>query len=101
MNYIPLAKAIQDLRSELSQAMREGEGESLRFRPESIELELGIEATCEAGGEVKAKFWVVEAGVEGKGSRSTTHKLTLKLHPVDSRGEDVLIRDKVSQRPGG
>ncbi len=97
---IPLAEAIRALRGELVAAVREAEGEEVRFALGPVELELQLEVSKEAGGEAGIAFWVVT--IAGKGSRTeaTTHTVKLTLTPVGPSGEaDLVVRDEVGARP--
>jgi hypothetical protein len=57
---VELAQVIGQLRRELSVAMREGEGEDLRFELGPVELELTVGVSKEAGPNAKVRFWVIE-----------------------------------------
>lgn len=94
MSEIGLADAIRELRRELTCAIAEGEGESLRFKPGPIQLELQLEIGREGGGNADIKWFVVSAGVEGKVTRASTHTVKLTLEPV-ADGADV----KIGRRP--
>ncbi len=63
---VELAQVISQLRQELSAAMREGEGEDLRFELGPVELELTVAVSKEAGPNAKVRFWVVELGADAK-----------------------------------
>jgi hypothetical protein len=91
---IPLAKAIQDLRQELLNAVHEGRGKELRFKLKPIELELNIAMSYKAEGNVGVKFWVIDLEGKGGGERATSHKLKLVLQPVDSSGGEYQVRDR-------
>jgi hypothetical protein len=86
MSKIGLADAIRELRQELTRAIAEGEGESLRFKPGPIELELQLEIMGEGGGNVGIKWFVVSASGEGKISRASTHTVKLTLEPLAADG---------------
>lgn len=81
----PLAQAIQELRSELAQAIELGKDQDLKFDVGNIELELGLVATQEGGGGGKISFSLFglasEANLEGKLAREVTHRLKLSLTP--------------------
>jgi hypothetical protein len=96
---IPLAKAIQDLRNELLQAVAEGEGKELRFKLDPVELELSLGMTYKGGANAGVKFWVLDLGAKGDLERATTHKLKLKLNPVDKNGNQFMVRDTVEKMP--
>jgi hypothetical protein len=78
---IELAELIAQLRAELTAAMAEGAGEHLRFELGPVELELAVQVDKEAKSGGKVRFWVVDAGAEGKLGSSTTQKIKLTLHP--------------------
>ncbi|MGH3809271.1 MAG: trypco2 family protein [Pseudonocardiaceae bacterium] len=61
---VELAQVIGQLQQELSAAMREGEGEHLRFELGTVELELTVAVSREAGPNAKVRFWVIELGVD-------------------------------------
>ncbi|NBE55604.1 trypco2 family protein [Streptomyces boluensis] len=92
-NAVELADMIAQLRSEIGQAMADGEGAGLRFRAERLELELTVvvERSKEPGGKVK--FWVVEAGASARTAHLTTQRITLSLLPVtaDTPEQPALI----------
>jgi hypothetical protein len=78
---VELAQVIGQLRQELSAAMREGEGEDLRFELGPVELELTIAVSKEAGPNAKVRFWVVELGADAKVASQATQRITLTLDP--------------------
>lgn len=86
-----LADAIENLRQELSEATKRGEGQALRFNIGDIELELAVELTREGGGKGKVSFNVLGSGVEvgGKGglSHSNAHRVKITLKPTGGSGE--------------
>jgi hypothetical protein len=79
---IELSKVIAELRRELQVAMDEGQGEQLRFSLEAIELETSIVLGAEGTTGGKVRFWVVDADVTGKASRTTATRLKISLQPV-------------------
>lgn len=88
MDKIPLADMLIELRSELNRAQQAGEGQALRFRIETIDLELQITVT--EGDEVSAgfKFWVVNGDAKSQVTAQSLHKLHLKLNPVTVDPDD-------------
>src|SRR5262245_22854240 len=92
---IPLAAAIQALRAEVVEAMRQAGDEEVRFALGPIELELQVEASREASGEAGIKFWLVSIGGRGSRSSSTTHTINLTLTPVSPTGEEIVVRPPV------
>ena len=96
---VELPDAIRTLRAELSDAMKEGEGEDVRFRVGPVDLEFGVEVTQDAGVSGGIKFWVVSLEAEGKAARATTHTVKLTLMPLDSSGKDLQVGGRVAERP--
>lgn len=88
---------ILQLRKELAEAMRAGEGELLRFELGPIELELtvAVEGEAESGGNVR--FWVVELGGKYRRRRGATQRIKLTLDPK-ADGRTPLISD--DEQPG-
>jgi NTP-dependent ternary system trypsin peptidase co-occuring protein len=78
---VELAQVIGQLRRELSVAMREGEGEDLRFELGPVELELTVAVSKEAGPNAKVRFWVIELGAEAAVSSQASQRITLTLDP--------------------
>ncbi len=95
MQRIGLSDAIADLRAELTRAFEQGADEPLKFDVGAVDLELEIELMV--GGSVKAetKWWVVSAGAEAKGERSSSHRIKLTMTPR-LNGETLQIRSKKS-----
>jgi hypothetical protein len=97
---LPLAQTIEDLRSELMEAMRKGEQQPLHFRLKPIELELQIGITTAGKLKSAVKFWVVEFGADADTKRETTHKLKLVLEPVGPKGKPYEVGSLGAKRPG-
>ena len=57
-----MADAVRALRSELTAAMSEGEGQRLRFELDGVEMEFLLEVRKEGSGEAGIKFWVINVG---------------------------------------
>lgn len=81
-----LADMIAQLRSELSRAMADGEGEGIRFQAERLDLELtvGVERSREPG--AKVRFWVFDVHHSARSAQTVTQRIMLTLKPV-SAGE--------------
>jgi hypothetical protein len=97
---IGLADAIENLRQELTEATKRGEGQSLRFNVNGIDLELAVEIAREGGAGGKVSFKVLsvggEIGGEGKLSHSNVHRIKVTLKPA---GGSYQVDDTVSKRP--
>jgi hypothetical protein len=88
---IPLARAIEDLRSELLAAVASGKNQPLQFRLKPIELELKLAVTREAGTNAGVKFWVLDIGAKGTIADAATHTLKLVLEPVGKDGKSEFL----------
>jgi Trypsin-co-occurring domain 2 len=78
---IELAEVIGELRRELQQAMKVGEGEPLRFELGPVELEASVAVEKGGGGGAKVRFWVIELGGDAKVTQSSTQRIKLALQP--------------------
>ena len=99
---VPIALAIQSLRQELSQALKEGQGQELRFELGPVELEFQVEVSWETGAKGSAKggvsFGIVSLGeaageAEAKRMKGRTHTIKLTLNPMTSQGSNVRVSD--------
>ncbi|QOV41169.1 hypothetical protein IM697_17090 [Streptomyces ferrugineus] len=72
---------IRELRAELIAAMTDDTRQPLRFELGPVEVEATVAVSREAGAGGKVRFWVVEGGADAKYAQSTTHRITLTLHP--------------------
>ncbi|MGW2112355.1 trypco2 family protein [Streptomyces sp. NPDC001948] len=86
---IELAAVIKALRQQLTQSVKDGEDEEIRFRVEKVSLEAQIAVTKEAGGGVGIK--VLGFSADGKAAKSTvsTQTLSLELTAVTRDGGPV------------
>lgn len=87
---VPVAQAIEALRSELEEAMDAGEGSRLRFEASTIDVEL--QATVTLGAETGAgvKWWLVDASARGSAERVTTQTIRLTLTPRVVSGDGTV-----------
>ena len=92
---IPLARAIEDLRSELLTAVASGKDQPLQFRLKPIELELKLAVTQEGGTNAGVKFWVLDIGAKGTIANATTHTLKLVLEPVGKDGKSEFLISEI------
>lgn len=92
---IELADAVQAVRDELITAAGRSSGQDVVFEVGDIELEFSVELRKEAKGGVKVKAWVVEAGVDGGGGTTRTHRVAVTLRALDSRtGQPWKVRNE-------
>ena len=92
---IELATAIENLRAQLQQAIKEGDDKDLRFEVQDIEVELKCCVKSEEGLNAGAKFYIFNVGASGKISDETVQTIKLKLRPVDAEGNTKLLSDEV------
>jgi hypothetical protein len=100
---VPLASAIEVLRSELVEAVRAGGGEEIQFALGPVELELAVAVEKKVEGQAGIKFWLVSAGGGAGRSSGTTHTVRLTLTPTRQEAEggkrkDVLVASDFEQR---
>lgn len=79
---VELSEMIRELRAQLTAAAAAGADEALKFDVGPIELEVTVAVTKEGGANGKVRFWVVEAGGNGKYSTSETQRISLTLQPT-------------------
>jgi hypothetical protein len=94
---VSLSTAIALLRSELRDALEEGEGGRLRFGIQSIELELEIAIKVTKKAEGKINLWKVLSFGGGRDAENAAkHRLKLLLQPFDTTlppGAETRISD--------
>ena len=99
---VPLAKVLNNLRSELQVLQEQQDGDNLQFIVEGAEIELQVGITAEGGGEVGVNWWVYTAKGQASIARESTQRVTLKLLPVevDESGKrmKILVDNQVSRR---
>lgn len=81
MARIAVAEMIEELRRELKTAVDAGKGEDIRFALGEVTIEAQVEVKKEGDGKAGVKFWLAEVEASGRGSKTVTHKLVLKLEP--------------------
>ena len=98
MSEITLADAIRQLRADLSRAMEEGRDSDIKFKLGHVDLELQLQLGREREGRIGLQWLVLTSGA-AKSSSSVTHKLTLRLEPELSGGDDLQISDTRDRPP--
>jgi hypothetical protein len=90
---IPISEAIQQLRSDLRDAVLEGKNQDIVFTPNGVEIELGVTFATEAkaGGGFKL-FALLDLSTEGKIGRESQHKIKLSLAVSDRNGNPLKVR---------
>ncbi|GHG11531.1 trypco2 family protein [Streptomyces zaomyceticus] len=87
---IELADLLASLRSEISRARLESAHEDVKFRIDSIDLELQVSVEKSAGADAGVKFWVVSLGGKASAKNGQTHTVRMTL-----AAEDATTREKV------
>jgi hypothetical protein len=100
---VPLAKAIEVLRSELVEAVRAGADEEIQFALGPIELELEVAVERKVDGQAGIKFWLVSVGGGAGRSSGTTHTVRLTLTPTrreagEGKRRDILVSSDLEER---
>jgi len=83
MDGLELVAVLRQLRAELSEVLAEAEGERLRFELGPMELSFAVTVGRDVSPGAKIRFWVVEAGSDGKFSREAVQQVKLTLTPRD------------------
>jgi hypothetical protein len=91
---VTLAQAIAEIRAQLIEANAQSINEAIRFIATEIEVELEIVFKLEAEAGVGFKLFSL-VNVSGKANRGneSTHKVTMKLSPVNADGTQVKVSD--------
>lgn len=79
---VPIAAAIEALRTELQEAMDASADSSLKFEATSVEVELQASVTVSTNATGGVKWWLIEAGAGGSYERATTQTIRLTLTPT-------------------
>jgi hypothetical protein len=82
---IELADAVQAVRDELLTAAARSSGQDVTFEVGDIELEFTVELRKEVRTGLKVKAWIAEAGVDGGGGSTRTHRVAVTLKALDAR----------------
>ncbi len=91
MERTSLSQVLIQLRRDLLEAQKEGEGQDLRFVVEDAEVELQVVATSDTEGGIGVRFWVISAEGGAKAGDTLTQTLRLKLSSVDQHGNPVYV----------
>ncbi|MFF0301721.1 trypco2 family protein [Streptomyces sp. NPDC004562] len=93
---IELATLLASLRSEINRARLDSAGQEVRFRINSIDLELQVAVEKSAEANAGVRFWVVSLGGKGGSKSAETHVVKLSLTAETDTGEPVLTGDDIS-----
>ena len=91
---VGLAEAVEQVRSELEDAIKRGQGSSVAFEAGPVEMEFEVAFTASGGGDAGFRVWVVNVTARGDVSMAATNRLKITLQPVDrATGKHALIGD--------
>lgn len=96
---VPLAEAIEALRAQLSAAITAGADSELRFEVSELTLDLEVAMTTAGQGRAGIRFWLVDFGAKAEHTNAATHRVTLKLRPVDAVGRAIKLSDAGRAKP--
>ena len=90
---VGLADAINQVRAELEQAIKDGQGSPVAFRAGPVELEFEVAFTKTGGVNGGFQLSVLSLGAKHEKTAGTTHRVKVALTPADREGQDMLIGD--------
>ncbi len=90
---VGLADAIGQVRTQLEQAIKDGEESPVAFRAGPVEMEFEVAFTRTGGVSGGFQLSVLSFGAKGEKSTAATHRVKVALTPADREGRDVLIGD--------
>jgi hypothetical protein len=103
MARIELSEMLVGLRKELHEAQVKAEKENLKFKVDSIDVEMQVTVSKEAKGEGKVswKFWVF-GEVEGKAAAEVAREnvQTIRLRMTPEQGGEPLRLTGEGEKPG-
>lgn len=85
---VELSDLIWQLRHDLTRAMYSGANTAIKFRAESVELELSVVVERSRDPGIKVKLWVIDANAGAKRTSTTTQTIRLTLRPVNAGAPD-------------
>ncbi|WP_314612225.1 trypco2 family protein [Streptomyces stackebrandtii] len=98
---IELADLLASLRSELSRARLEAANEDVKFRIDSIDLELQVSVEKSAEANAGVKFWVASLGGKAGAKSGQTHTVRMTLSAEEAAtGQKVRTGDDVTDLLG-
>jgi Trypsin-co-occurring domain 2 len=96
---IGLGETLEQLRGELVNSMGASAQSPVRFRIDSVDLELQFTVTRSVGGSGGVQFWVVTASGNAARQSSTAHTVTLHMSALTADGGEILTNDELAQVP--
>ncbi len=98
LSEVGLAQAIAQVRSELEDALDEGQGSQIAFRSGPVELEFALEFRSTGSADAGVKVYVLSFGAKGEVSSASTSRLKVTLQPVNRVTlEDTVISSEHTQ----
>jgi NTP-dependent ternary system trypsin peptidase co-occuring protein len=98
-----LAETIAALRLQLANAQAAGKGGSLQFRLGEIEVEFQVAITKDASADGGVRFGVISFGAKGGLAQASTHRIALRMQPVELRNGQLvgpaMVGDHVVNEP--
>ena len=83
---IELVDFVNALREEIRSARKDSDPQ-LPIEVGPVSIELNVLTRREGGGKFGLRFWVVDAGVDGKHAHESTQKITIQLTPLEPGGK--------------
>lgn len=90
---VGLSDAIDQVRAELEQAIKDGEHSEVAFRAGPVELEFEVAFTRNGSIDGGFQLSVLSFGAKRERSSTATHRVKVVLTPTDRQGHDKLIGD--------
>ncbi|WP_412543207.1 trypco2 family protein [Longispora sp. K20-0274] len=95
-----LARAIQQLRADLAQAVKDGADSDIHFPVGAITVEFQVGLTKKGGGELGFDIWVLELAASGEYAKESVQTVTVTLEPpVDRHGNRILVSRTTADKP--
>ncbi|MFT5698654.1 MAG: hypothetical protein ACI8ZB_001509 [Desulforhopalus sp.] len=92
---LELSDMIKELRLQLSNAQKDGNGEDIRFIVDDVELELQITVEKQVQGGMSAKFFVLTSKVDGSDKNTVSQKLKLKFKALNETFDPETGKKKI------
>jgi hypothetical protein len=96
---IGLVEVISTLRTELTAALEQADGEELRFPVEGMQVQLHVGVTQDRAARSGLRFWVVELGTDAHVVHEQVQRVTVTLGAPQREGDTVAVRDEIDLRP--
>ena len=95
-----LAKAIDEIRQELAQAVDDAQQSDVYFPVGDITIQFQVGVKKKTGGKGGFKFYVLELAAQGEYAKESVQQVTVTLQaPVDADGQRIYVRRQASSKP--